>query len=104
VIVRKVGSTRDGRVDLDGVVSDLASMGVMHIFVEGGGTVASSFIRAGLVDKLAVFVAPKLVGDKDGLGSFVNLDVKGLDTCYRFDLDETQRVGRDVLLIFYPVR
>ncbi|MFH1313441.1 MAG: bifunctional diaminohydroxyphosphoribosylaminopyrimidine deaminase/5-amino-6-(5-phosphoribosylamino)uracil reductase RibD [Candidatus Eisenbacteria bacterium] len=104
VIVRRMGSTADGRVDLHEAVDDLASMGVMHAFVEGGSAVASSFMRSGLVDKLAVFVAPKLMGDKDGLGSFVNLDVKGLDTCYRYDLDDTQRVGEDVLLIFYPVR
>jgi diaminohydroxyphosphoribosylaminopyrimidine deaminase/5-amino-6-(5-phosphoribosylamino)uracil reductase len=104
VTVRKVGSAGDGRVDLNEVLSDLASMGVMHAFVEGGSAVASSFMRSGLVDKLVVFVAPKLIGEKNGLGSFANLDVKGLDTCYRFDLDETHRVGGDVLLIFYPVR
>jgi diaminohydroxyphosphoribosylaminopyrimidine deaminase/5-amino-6-(5-phosphoribosylamino)uracil reductase len=104
VIVRKVGSSPEGGVDLDQVLHDLGSMGIMHLFVEGGSRVASSFMRSGLVDKLAAFVAPKLVGDRDGLGSFVNLDVKGLAACYRFRLDEIHRVGADVLLTFYPVR
>ena len=104
VIVRRVRSSRKGGVDLEAVLKDLASVGVMHVFVEGGSHVASSFVRSGLVDRLAAFVAPKLVGDRDGLGSFVNLDVKGLATCYRFGLDQVLRVGPDVVLILYPVR
>jgi diaminohydroxyphosphoribosylaminopyrimidine deaminase/5-amino-6-(5-phosphoribosylamino)uracil reductase len=101
VIVRRIRTSRQG-VDLRAALEDLASMGVMHVFVEGGSRVASSFVRSGLVDRLAAFVAPRLVGDADGLGSFSNLGVKGLDTCYRFRLDQVLRVGGDVLLILYP--
>jgi diaminohydroxyphosphoribosylaminopyrimidine deaminase/5-amino-6-(5-phosphoribosylamino)uracil reductase len=76
----------------------------MHLFVEGGRATFSSFVKSGLVDKLAVFIAPMVLGDGDGLGSLGNLDVKGLDRCYRFSLDQVDHVGGDVLLILYPER
>ena len=40
----------------------LAAEGVQSLLLEGGPTLASSFLRAGLVDKLLLFVAPRLSG------------------------------------------
>jgi diaminohydroxyphosphoribosylaminopyrimidine deaminase/5-amino-6-(5-phosphoribosylamino)uracil reductase len=40
----------------------LAQEGVQSLFLEGGSTLATSFLQAGAMDKLLVFVAPKLAG------------------------------------------
>jgi len=40
----------------------LASEGVQSLLLEGGPTLATAFLEAGLLDKLLVFVAPMLVG------------------------------------------
>ncbi len=45
----------------------LAAEGVQSLLLEGGPTLASSFLVADLVDKLLVFVAPHLAGDGAGL-------------------------------------
>jgi diaminohydroxyphosphoribosylaminopyrimidine deaminase/5-amino-6-(5-phosphoribosylamino)uracil reductase len=92
------------RVDLDTVLEDLASRNVMHLFVEGGAATASAFLEAGLVDKVAAFIAPKVLGDVNGLGSFANVDVKSLDRCYGFRTDEVRQVGEDILMMLYPRR
>jgi diaminohydroxyphosphoribosylaminopyrimidine deaminase/5-amino-6-(5-phosphoribosylamino)uracil reductase len=42
---------------------DLAAEGVQSLLLEGGPTLATSFVRAGLVDKIVLFVAPVLSGD-----------------------------------------
>jgi diaminohydroxyphosphoribosylaminopyrimidine deaminase/5-amino-6-(5-phosphoribosylamino)uracil reductase len=42
---------------------DLAAEGVQSLLLEGGPTVATSFVRAGLVDKIVLFVAPVLSGE-----------------------------------------
>jgi len=104
VMVRSVAVTREGILSLDAVLDDLASLGVMHVFVEGGGTVASSLLEAGLVDKVVAFIAPKVLGDINGLGTFSKLDVKNLNRCYTFRPDELRRVGDDALLTLYPRR
>jgi diaminohydroxyphosphoribosylaminopyrimidine deaminase/5-amino-6-(5-phosphoribosylamino)uracil reductase len=104
VMVKRVSGARAGGVRLRDVLEHLGSIGVMHLFVEGGSAVSSAFLRAGLVDKCRVFIAPKVMGDIRGLGSFSKLAVKRLDKCYGFRLDETQRVGEDVLITVYPKR
>jgi diaminohydroxyphosphoribosylaminopyrimidine deaminase/5-amino-6-(5-phosphoribosylamino)uracil reductase len=42
---------------------ELAAEGVQSLLLEGGPTLARAFLEAGLVDKLLLFVAPKLAGD-----------------------------------------
>lgn len=93
---------RRGRVDLEVVLDDLASRDVMHLFVEGGAATASAFLEAGLVDKVVAFIAPKVLGDVNGLGSFANVDVTSLDRCYGFRTDEVRQVGEDILMTLYP--
>jgi diaminohydroxyphosphoribosylaminopyrimidine deaminase / 5-amino-6-(5-phosphoribosylamino)uracil reductase len=44
-------------------LDSLAAEGVQSLLLEGGPTIAASFLREDLVDKLVVFVAPKLSGE-----------------------------------------
>jgi len=43
----------------------LAEMGIVHIMVEGGGELNFSLLKAGLVDKVMVFIAPRFLGGRD---------------------------------------
>ncbi|MBC3192967.1 dihydrofolate reductase family protein [Pseudonocardia sp. C8] len=52
-----------GRPGPADVLADLARRGVTRVLVEGGGTVHTAFLTAGLVDELHVVVAPFFVGD-----------------------------------------
>ena len=104
VRVRSVAETKEGLLSLEAVLADLASLGVMHVFVEGGSIVSSSLLAAGLVDKVVAFIAPKVLGDVNGLGTFSKLDVKDLKTCYGFRLDGLRRVGDDTMIVLYPRR
>jgi diaminohydroxyphosphoribosylaminopyrimidine deaminase/5-amino-6-(5-phosphoribosylamino)uracil reductase len=54
--------SRDGRVDVADVCARLFALDVTALLLEAGGELTSSFVQAGLVDRVAVFVAPKLVG------------------------------------------
>src|SRR5262249_23206045 len=64
----RLGSARDvvdagDPVRLDGVLADLAARGVARLLVEGGGSVHTQFLAAGLADELQLAVAPFFVGD-----------------------------------------
>jgi diaminohydroxyphosphoribosylaminopyrimidine deaminase/5-amino-6-(5-phosphoribosylamino)uracil reductase len=72
----------------------LAGEGVQSLLLEGGPTLATAFLQAGLVDKLMVFVAPKVAGSGPGLFG-------ELDDPLELSRFETQRVGEDVLLTAY---
>jgi 5-amino-6-(5-phosphoribosylamino)uracil reductase len=51
------------RVDLGRVLDDLAVRGVARLMVEGGASVLTQFLRAGLADELVLAVAPFFIGD-----------------------------------------
>jgi diaminohydroxyphosphoribosylaminopyrimidine deaminase / 5-amino-6-(5-phosphoribosylamino)uracil reductase len=51
-----------GRVDLRALLSELHSLGVRSVMVEGGAALITAFFCERLVDRLAVCVAPKILG------------------------------------------
>ncbi len=56
--------TRDGRVDPGALLAELYARDVRGVLVEGGGEVHAGFLDAGLVDRVAFFVAPLLLGGR----------------------------------------
>jgi diaminohydroxyphosphoribosylaminopyrimidine deaminase/5-amino-6-(5-phosphoribosylamino)uracil reductase len=69
----------------------LASDGVQSLFLEGGPRIATTFLRAGLVDRLLVFVAPVLAGDGPAM-------LGPLPEPLDLGAPELERLGDDVLL------
>jgi diaminohydroxyphosphoribosylaminopyrimidine deaminase/5-amino-6-(5-phosphoribosylamino)uracil reductase len=57
----------DGRIDLVVLMQQLGSMEITSLLIEGGGSVIGSALRAGIVDKICFFYAPKLLGGDDGI-------------------------------------
>ena len=77
--------------DLDAELRRLAADGVQSLLLEGGPTVATAFLERDLIDKLVVFVAPKLSGDGPTLFGTLPRPLE----LRRF---ESRSVGQDVLL------
>ncbi len=53
----------DRDFDLNDVLDQLQQAGIYSVFVEGGPRTASSFLKARLIDRLYLFMAPKLIGE-----------------------------------------
>jgi diaminohydroxyphosphoribosylaminopyrimidine deaminase / 5-amino-6-(5-phosphoribosylamino)uracil reductase len=60
--VLRLPADAGGRVDLRALLSELHSLGVRSVMVEGGAALITSFLCDRLVDRLAVCVAPKILG------------------------------------------
>ena len=84
------------RVDVTALVRRAEGEGITSILLEGGGTLAASFIRAGLVDTIAWFRAPILIGG-DGLPALGGLGLSDLAAASRWRPVATERIGDDVL-------
>lgn len=52
----------NGRIDLSSLMDALGHMEIDSILLEGGGTLNESMLRAGLVQKIYCYIAPKLLG------------------------------------------
>ena len=82
--------------DLQVLLADLYGRGVKHLMVEGGPTVASSFVRAGLVDEFVTYVGPMLLG---GPGLAVrDLGVGSMDEAISLRFVSTQSLGSDLFI------
>jgi diaminohydroxyphosphoribosylaminopyrimidine deaminase/5-amino-6-(5-phosphoribosylamino)uracil reductase len=88
---------RDGRVDLRAALAVLAGLEVRAVLVEGGGEVHGAFLEAGLVDRVAVFVAPRLLGGR-GATSTIGGAGLPLKSAPRLAPFEVTHVGADLLL------
>lgn len=72
----------------------LGADGVQSLLLEGGPTLAAAFLEQDLVDKLLVFVAPKLSGEGPGM-------LAGLARPLELSRLEARAIGEDVLLQGY---
>ncbi len=95
VRVLRVRAEGEDRPDLKTVVEALAGEGLSSLFVEGGGQVAASFLRAGLVDAIEWFRAPILIG-AEGRPAVGALAVAALAEALHFKRIEVREVGDDL--------
>lgn len=73
----------------------LAAQGVTRVFCEGGGMLAASLLRAGLVDQVMGYTAGVVLGG-DGRAAAGSLRLERLADAPRFRLVETRRLGGDL--------
>ena len=86
---------KESGLDLPEILDLLCDQGMPRIFVEGGGRVAASFIRAGVVDRLEWFRAPIILGG-EGKAAIGELNVEGLAQARRFRRISAETVGDDL--------
>ncbi len=92
-----------GRVDLKTLLDELAALGVGSVMVEGGATMITSFLRARLVDRLAVCIAPKVLGS--GIEAIGDLGIRDLSRSITLADAAVEPYGVDLILsgrIEYP--
>ena len=86
-------------VDLHRVTADLSARGIERLMVEGGGTMHTQFLQAGLADELHLVVAPFFVGDSRA-PRFVHNGTFPWGPQHRATLAEVRQIG-DVVLLRY---
>lgn len=88
-------------VDLHDLLRKLAARGVTHLLVEGGARVHRAFLEAGLVDRVAVIVAPKIAG-ADGVPFVAGPGPARMAEALTLSGVAVERLGDDVLVTGTP--
>ncbi len=89
------------RLDLTSVLHYLGEHAVISVLVEGGSHVHGSFLRAGLVDEVAFFMAPVLLG-ADGIPVMAGEGVGYVQDGIWLSEVRTRRFGDDILIMGRP--
>lgn len=90
------------RVDLRKAMAILGEREIGSVLLEGGGRLNGAMLEAGLVDKIVLFVAPKLVGGADAPGAFAMSGVDRMADAIALQRMTVDRIGDDVCIVGYP--
>jgi diaminohydroxyphosphoribosylaminopyrimidine deaminase/5-amino-6-(5-phosphoribosylamino)uracil reductase len=100
VEVATLPSDASGKTDLHALMAELARREINELHVEAGEKLNASLLRAGLVDELLLYVAPRLLGDGRGLAALGVLP--SLADSLDFEFVDVERVGADLRLRLRP--
>ncbi|MGQ9704731.1 MAG: bifunctional diaminohydroxyphosphoribosylaminopyrimidine deaminase/5-amino-6-(5-phosphoribosylamino)uracil reductase RibD [Actinomycetota bacterium] len=88
----------DGCVSLRQLLAALGRAEVAHLLVEGGPRLVTNFLREGLADRLALFLAPTVFGDREARSWVEGLKVEDPSQGLSLRWKRQRRVGEDLLL------
>ncbi len=86
----------EGHVNLKQAMKQLGESGITSLLVEGGQNLSTALIKKGLVDRLQLFIAPKLLGG--GTKSVFGLGKNRMEDVVPFKSFEWNQSGTDMLL------
>lgn len=92
---------KQGRVNLKQLLSRLGEMEMMSLLLEGGSQINGSFLDEGLIDKIFLFLSPKIIGDQQALGIFGGRGITNLKEAIFINEIKARRIGEDILLEGY---
>lgn len=92
---------RGGRVNLVDLLGHLARRNVTSLLVEGGAEVNRAFLAAGVVDRVCLFLAPKVLGG-DGISWVAGPGAQRMAGALRLEDPRVTRVGGDILVSGRP--
>jgi diaminohydroxyphosphoribosylaminopyrimidine deaminase/5-amino-6-(5-phosphoribosylamino)uracil reductase len=90
-----------GRLDLAWLMKELHASGITSVLVEGGSSLNSSCLEAGIVDKVIFYIAPKIIGGKDSFPAVGGRSFRKLRDAFRVTETVFRRAGDDLVVEGY---
>lgn len=90
-----------GKVDLASLMEELYKMELDSVLLEGGGTLNAAALEAGIVDKVLIFVAPKIIGGESAPTPVEGSGVKLMKDAITLREINVSRYDNDLLIEAY---
>ncbi len=92
-------STPNGWVDIEAVTRKAGRHQITSILIEGGAHIAASALKAKVVDKVIVFIAPRILGE--GLSAVKGLGIESISASLPLRDIQIRRCGEDIVYSGY---
>lgn len=89
------------RIDIEALMSRLGKMEITSLLIEGGGEIIASALEAGIVDKVNLFYAPKILGGNDGVPVCRGKGPEKMSSAIHVKDVGLHRFGEDIMLEGY---
>ncbi|OGX07117.1 MAG: riboflavin biosynthesis protein RibD [Omnitrophica WOR_2 bacterium GWA2_37_7] len=93
-----------GRVDMKWLFKELAKRKILSILIEGGAKVIGSALKADLVDKMQIIIAPKIIGDDKALSSIVGMNVLNVNKAIELEKVNIKKINKEIMVEGYVLR
>lgn len=90
--------SENGHVNPSWLMKELGSQGIDSILLEGGGTLNESFLKSNLVQRVLVYIAPKVFGSNSAPTPVGGDGILHPKDAWQFQHMETKKLGEDILL------
>lgn len=91
----------DGSVNLKEVMEKLYKLEIDSVLIEGGGTINASALSAGIVDKIIMIIAPKIIGGKSAVTPVEGEGIKLIEDAVSLHDITVKRIDDDIVLEGY---
>ena len=92
---------KDGHVDLKKLTEELGRMQIDSILLEGGATLAAAAFEAGIVDKVQMYIAPKIIGGITARTPVGGNGVEHLSDAWQLKDITARNIGNDICITGY---
>ncbi|HBM15148.1 MAG TPA: bifunctional diaminohydroxyphosphoribosylaminopyrimidine deaminase/5-amino-6-(5-phosphoribosylamino)uracil reductase RibD [Lentisphaeria bacterium] len=92
---------RNGRVDLSMLMDELYKLQIDSILIEGGGTLNYSSLESGIVDKIMLFISPKIIGGTEAITVFEGKGKERINEAFSLKNIEFKTFEDDILIEGY---
>lgn len=93
-------NSAEQKIDLQKLISLLAERYINDVLIESGATLAGSFLSAGLIDELIIYMAPKLMGNL--ARPLFELPLQELNSAVNLQIVDVRAVGKDWRIVAKP--
>lgn len=93
--------SKEGRVDLQDLMTKLGELKIDSILLEGGATLNFSALEEGIVDKVQIYIAPKIIGGENAKTPVGGKGIDILREAFRVEKLTSRLLGKDILLEGY---
>lgn len=90
-----------GKLNLKWLFKELAQLEITSILIEGGAHVIGNALKNNLVDKIYIYMAPKIIGDQKALSSIVGINTGHVNSAIQLKKMTFQQIGKDILIQGY---
>ena len=90
--------SENGHVSLNALMHVLGEIHLDSVLIEGGAELHEAALRAGIVQQVQIYIAPKIFGGKEAKNAVSGIGVDDISEAYQLSAPEIMRINEDILL------
>lgn len=92
--------TYNNKIDILHLIKELYNIGIKSVLIEAGGRLNGEIISLDLADKIYHFIAPKILGDTEGINAFAGRNIQEISNTINFEFISITDFKPDILITY----